>query len=63
MSFDIDALFEGNFLIASIISSLAIDLKENFHHHNFTLLTYSILRFQKIEFHLSAEAWDPWWHL
>ena len=28
MSFDIDALFEGNFLTASIISSLDIYLKE-----------------------------------
>ena len=28
MSFDIDALFEGKFLTASIISSLDIDLKE-----------------------------------
>ena len=29
MSFDIDTLFEGHFLTASIISSLDIDLKEN----------------------------------
>ena len=28
MSFDIDALFEGNFLTASMISSSDIDLKE-----------------------------------
>ena len=28
MSFDIDALFEGNFLTASMISSLVIDLQE-----------------------------------
>ena len=28
MSFDIDALFEGNFLTPSIMSSLDIDLKE-----------------------------------
>ena len=51
MSFKIDALFEGKFLTISIISSLDTDLKKNFHHHSFPLLTYRFLRFQKIEIH------------
>ena len=56
VSFDNDALFEGNFLTASIISSLDIHFKEKFHHHHFLLLTYSFLCLQKIEIHLSAKA-------
>ena len=56
MSFDIDALFEGNFLTASTISSLDLDLKENFHHHDFPLLTHSFLRFKKIDIHTPAKA-------
>ena len=60
MSFDIDALFVDNFLTASIILSLDVTKKKNFHHQNFPLLTYSFLCFQKIEIYLLAEAWDPW---
>ena len=56
MSFDMDALFEGNFLTASVISALDIDLKEKLSPSYFPLLTYSFLRFQKIEIHLPAEA-------
>ena len=56
MSFGIDVLFEGNFLTASIISSLHINLKEKLSPPQFSLLTYSFLRFQKIEIHLHAEA-------
>ena len=55
MSFDIGALFGGNFLIASIISSLDIDLKEKLSPTSPNFKN-SFLRFQQIEIHLPVET-------
>ena len=47
MSYDIDALFEDNFLTASIISSLDIGLKEKHSPPKYSLINLQLSSFSK----------------